>query len=320
LEGTGALTASLVAGNPLGVNAYAKANGQSRKVRTKAKAAEEALALERLCSKASAADSRRMLRSRETGAWLTTMPDSQNGTELSVDEFRDSLRLRFGLVPASLPHRCDGCTERFSVEHAMKCKRGGLVTLRHNDVQAEWEHLCATALTPSAVSDEPLLQTGRDVQRAGAQGTEPIPELRGDVAVHGFWKRGTTAIFDVRVTDTDTPSAKGMDPLKVLRRHETEKKKKYNALCLARRKTFTPLVFSVDGMRGPEGSAASKRLAVLLSAKWKQTYSTVCGYVRSRLSMALVRSASRCLRADRSPKVRLPTAAWETGTGLALYR
>jgi hypothetical protein len=238
-----------------------------------------------------------MLRSKEIGAWLTAMPDTLNGTELSADEFRDSLRLRFGLQPTSLPPRCGGCDERFSVEHAMTCKKGGLVTLRHNDVSAEWNHLCSQALTPSAISDEPLIHTcPRDVQKAGADGTEPQPEVRGGVAAHGFWNRNTTAIFDIRVTDTDAPTNRGLDPVKVLKRHEGEKKRKYNALCLARRRSFTPLVFSVDGMRGPEAEAASKRLASHLAKKWHRAYSEVCGYIRSRLSMALARSASRCLR------------------------
>eukprot|EP00978_Attheya_sp_CCMP212_P004554 scaffold9935_cov28-Attheya_sp.AAC.1 len=40
-----------------------------------------------------------MDRASETGAWLTVMPDRLNGTDLSADEFRDSLLLRFGLTP-----------------------------------------------------------------------------------------------------------------------------------------------------------------------------------------------------------------------------
>jgi hypothetical protein len=101
------------------------------------------------------ATQKRMLRAKETGAWLTAMPDRLNGTELSAAEFRDSLRLRFGLVLLGLPDHCDGCGQRFSLGQAMSCKKGGLVLLRHNDVAAEWHHLCAQALTPSAVSDEP---------------------------------------------------------------------------------------------------------------------------------------------------------------------
>jgi hypothetical protein len=195
------------------------------------------------------------------------------------------------------------------------------VLLRHNDVAAEWHHLCASALTPSAVSDEPLIFSGRDAD--GAQGTaaaNPPPDLRGDVAVHGFWRRGTTAIFDVRVTDTDAPSNRGLDPAKILKKHEKEKQAKYLAHCLARRRHFTPLVLSVDGLRGTETQAASKRLASMLSVKWKRTYSEVCGFVRSRLSVALARSTSQCLRGSRDSSARKPSYQWDSGAGLGLYR
>jgi hypothetical protein len=135
---------------------------------------------------------------------------------------------------------------------------------------------------------------------AGTNHTAPSSELRSNLAVHGFWTRGQTAIFDVRITDTDQPSNRNTDPTKVLLRHEKEKKDKYGALCIARRQTFTPLVFSVDGLLGKEATAASKRLASCLAAKWKRSYSEVCGLVRSQLSIALIRSSSRCLRADRN--------------------
>ncbi|KAI2490762.1 hypothetical protein MHU86_23809 [Fragilaria crotonensis] len=263
---------------------------------------------------------RRIIRSAATGAWLSTRPSLLNGSDLSAEEFRDGVRLRLGLPPTSLPPRCDGCGERFTTEHAMSCRKGGLIIHRHNDLVATWGQLCGQAHTPSTVSDKPLIQTSQDVQAAGANRTEPTPELRGDIAVHGFWTRGTTAIFDVRVTDTDAPSHRNTPPEKVLQRHEKEKKAKYGALCIARRRTFTPLVFSVDGMQGVEATAASRRLASSLASKWKRSYSEVCGFVRSRLAIALVRSASRCLRADRNPMRRTPFPIWDCGAGLGLYR
>jgi hypothetical protein len=154
----------------------------------------------------------------------------------------------------------------------------------------------------------------------GTNRTIPAPELRGDLAVHGFWTRGQTAIFDVRITDTDQPSNRNTDPSKVLLRHEKEKKTKYGDLCIAKRRTFTPLVFSVDGLIGKEATAASKRLATSLASKWKRSYSEICGFVRSRLSIALVRSSSRCLRADRNSSLRFRNPTWDSGTGLGLYR
>jgi hypothetical protein len=326
---TSMLARTLRTRRDLDVNAHAADASKHRRRLMKAKNTEEEEVLSRLCLAARPTASRRMRRSKETGAWLTLTPNTLNGTELSEEEFRDNLRLRFGLQPLSLPEECDGCSKKFSVDHALSCKRGGLVTLRHNDVAAEWHTLCAQALTPSAVSDEPLIFSGRDGTGGPGNPTQPPAtgpaaappmELRGDIAAHGFWRRGTTAIFDVRVTDTDAPSNRGQDPGKILRRHEKEKQGKYLDHCLARRRHFTPLVFSVDGMRGAEAQAASKRLASLLSTKWKRTYSEVCGFVRSRLSVSLARSTTLCLRGSRDPTARKPSYQWDSGTGLGLYR
>ena len=183
-----------------------------------------------------------------------------------------------------------------------------------------YTQLCGQAHTPSTVTDEPLIQPSQDIPIVGSNRTVPSPELRGDLAVHGFWTKGQTAIFDVRITDTDQPTNRNTDPTKVLLRHEKEKKAKYGDLCIARRRTFTPLVFSVDGLLGKEATAASKRLASSLAAKWKRSYSEICGFVRSRISFALVRSSSRCLRGDRNPTQRFHAPIWDTGTGLGLYR
>ena len=319
LQSTDYLQQSLLSGQDLcALRHKAEASAGQRSAR-RSKTKEQQAALDAILEASTPTDARRIKRSAETGAWLTSLPSLLNGTELSAEEFRDSLRLRLGITPASLPHRCDGCGDRFTLDHAMSCRKGGLILLRHNDLAAEWGHMCGQARSKSAVHDEPLIHNSRDVQIAGSTRTEPQPELRGDVSVHGFWARGTTTIFDIRVTDTDARSQRNVDPHRVLQRHEKEKKDKYGALCLARRRHFTPLVFSVDGLMGTETKAASQRLASLLSSKWKRSYSDVCGYVRSRLSVALARSTSRCLRAERTP-VQSHTATWASGTGLRLYQ
>ena len=181
---------------------------------------------------------------------------------------------------------------------------------------AEWHSLCASALTPSAITDEPTIPT---VQAHGDDILAHTEVLRGDVSAHGFWSRGTTAIFDIRVTDTDASSYRNTDPLKVLKRQEKEKKDKYGGACLEAHMHFTPLVFSVDGLEGPEALAACKRLASRLAAKWNRNYAQVCGFVRSRLSFTLVRSTSRCLRGTRNPIQRPVGFGWAEGPGLHLY-
>ena len=244
-------------------------------------------------------------------------PLAVHGTTLEAEEFRDSLRLRYGIKPAGLPARCDGCGERFDVAHAMSCKRGGQVLARHDALKHEWRTLCGHALGRANVFDEPTLKTCQDVRAAGARaGQEPDKDLRGDVAAHGFWKAGCCAVFDVRVTDTDAPSQRGMEPEACLAHHEKAKKRTYLQHCLDRKRSFTPLVFSVDGLFSSECLAAVRRLAFLLAEKWSRKYSAVCGYVRARLQLALVRASGRCLRTERAPIWRTHQPRWENGDGL----
>ena len=142
-------------------------------------------------------------------------------------------------------------------------------------------------------------------------------EDRGVTAVSSFWKKGTQAIFDVRVTNLDSDSKIQSNPAFCLRKHEKEKMVKYNKACLAIRKSFTPLVFSCDGMKGSQAKAALKCLAKVLATKWDRPYSQVCNYVNSQLSIALVWATSTCIRGDRSRPPRHQPQL--TGMGLRLY-
>ena len=46
---------------------------------------------------------RRMRQAAKTGAWLTVLPSTVNGTELGAQEWRDALFLQYGLEPPDLP-------------------------------------------------------------------------------------------------------------------------------------------------------------------------------------------------------------------------
>ncbi|KAL7537482.1 hypothetical protein ACHAXR_008826 [Thalassiosira sp. AJA248-18] len=80
--------------------------------------------------------------------------------------------------------------------------------------------------------------------------TPNMDERCGDVGVHGFWCRGRSCIFDVRMTDTSCRSNRNTDPLVVLQRQAKEKKDKYRDACLELRMDFCPLVYSVEGVPG----------------------------------------------------------------------
>ena len=259
----------------------------------------------------SPADGRRNKRNCASGVWLTVVPSRLNGTSISADEWRDNVRLRYNHLPLDMPQQCDGCNEHLTVEHALSCKKGGLVHIRHDDVADEWRHLCGTALSFARVEREPRIfssvgrrarevgDTAVDTPVTGERDEMQTTEERGDAGVHGFWQRQRTAIFDVRITDTDARSVRGRDYTKILAAHEKEKKTKYLQSCLQMRKDFTPLVYSVDGIAGREARNAEKKLATHLAAKWGRSYSEMVYYVRVRMALSVVRANSLLIRGSR---------------------
>ena len=97
-----------------------------------------------------------------------------------------------------------------------------------------------------------------------------------------------------------------MTPEKDLAKAEKENKDLYFQACLERRRTFTHMVYSADGIPGAEALAAYKRLAALLSYKLKRKHSEMCGFVRVRMSLAIVSSNRLPLRGpcDKGARIR----------------
>jgi hypothetical protein len=249
-------------------------------------------------------------RAREgnTGAWLTVMPKMRSGNVLSATEFRDGLALRYGLPLQRLPETCDGCGARMDLQHALGCMKGGLVTRRHNEVRDEIADLAQMAYGPSAVRIEPTVR----------ESTTSAEGLRADISVRGVYESQVEASLDIRVTDTDAESFKLKSVLQVLKTHETEKKRKYKKACEERRWHFTPFVCSVDGALGKEAVGFLKRLAHKLAIKWHSSYSVVMGFVRARLSLAILRATALCIRGSRKSVAGIRFAL-DDGAGMCLH-
>ena len=77
------------------------------------------------------------------------------------------------------------------------------------------------------------------------QATVP-DESRADVAVHGFWTWVTSALFDMRIVNLDEVSYMCQTYVKSMETAEKENKDKYVQPCLYPRRTFTPMVYSMD--------------------------------------------------------------------------
>ena len=248
---------------------------------------------DRIISEANDFHRRTLQRARDSlSAWLLVPPIVKDNFDLSANEFRDGLALRYGKPLLQIPPVCDGCGSAFTVTHALDCRKGGLVTQRHNEVR---DVICDLAsLVWGQVIREPVVRDSIDSSNSA---------LVADIGIRGVWQRQAMALFDVRVLDTDAKSYLCHSPQSVLATAEREKKRKYSDACAAKHVCFTPLCFSVDGLMGVEAKTFMDRLADFLATKWERPYSIVIHWLRIKLSLALLRATNLCLRGTRC-KVR----------------
>ena len=85
------------------------------------------------------------------------------------------------------------------------------------------------------------------------------------------------------------------------RHHEQEKKRQYDQrIRVVEHSTFTPLVLSTTGGMGRATTTFYRRLAAMPSEKRDVPYSKMIGWIRCRLSFALLRASIMSVRGARS--------------------
>ena len=72
-----------------------------------------------------------------TSTFLSVVPHCLNGNILTAEEWRTNVRLLYNINPLNMPESCNGCGAKLTVEHALSCKVGGLVHIRHDDFAHE---------------------------------------------------------------------------------------------------------------------------------------------------------------------------------------
>ena len=121
--------------------------------------------------------------------------------ELNKPEFRDAIKLQYDRAMPDNQSVCV-CGARFTVDHAMICKRDGFIIQRHNelrDLEAE-----LLSMLSCDVEVEPRLQpvTGEDLNRDANQASD----ARLDVHARGFLESRMSAYFDTRLCHPNADS------------------------------------------------------------------------------------------------------------------
>ena len=180
--------------------------------------------------------------------------------------FHDALVLRCGWPLSRTPSH-GACGTSFTVDRALSCPKGGLPTLRHNEIR----DLTATLLTEVChqIHVEP------EVQPVSSPETFPLSteSTQDGARLELQWIDSGEAVRN---------DATLMWEFLILTPH-----------------SFTPIILSVTGGMAQKATMFYKRLASLLATKWND-YGKVMGWLRCCLSFSLLRPAIACVRGARS--------------------
>ena len=176
---------------------------------------------------------------------------------------------------------------------------GGYRSIQHNEVR----DVMAKAMKDAgyaAVETEPLLQplTGERFERKSANTND---DARSDIKCTGFWRKMRTAYFDVKVVSPYAKSYARMSTSTLFRMAEQAKTREYEErIRNVEHGDFNPLVFTTAGGMAPQSQIVVKKLAAVLSEKQGISRSVVTGWLRCRLSFALLRTTLLCVRGTRA--------------------
>ena len=236
---------------------------------------------------------------REKGAssWVTACPSHDHNTVLSKGDFIDAICIRYGWTLPNLPDVCV-CGATFDVQHALDCMIGGYRTLQHNEVR----DVIANVMKETgykAVEVEPRLQplSGEQFEYKSAICDE---DARSDIKCTGFWRSMRTAFFDIKVVSPYAKSYVHLSHASLYRNAEKSKEREYSErIKNVEHADFNPLVFTTAGGMAPQSQLVVKRIAAALSEKRDLPKSVVTGWLRCRLSFALLRTTLLCVRGTR---------------------
>ena len=182
-----------------------------------------------------------------------------NHAALARDEFKVMLFFRCNLPFPNLLSKCDRCSQPCAVEHALRCKKGGLMTACDDHLKLELANLFRDALPQSHVKIEPILPYSLDKNDANG--------LVDNVSVRNIWNDDKISIFNIQLTYPFCKSNTNSDPGTLLKSKEKKKKAKHVKRCREHKLNFTPCAASINLIIGDEFKRLTKNIAERLEKK-----------------------------------------------------
>ena len=142
---------------------------------------------------------------------------------LNKQQFWDPMKLRYRWPIPGLPISCQ-CAEGFDVQHALSCKKGGFVTLRHNEVR----DITGTLLSDVCKDVELELSLFILNEEEQTMRNTVLDEVQRYICDRIFWVCGQKAFFDVRVFDPNDQSYSKQILEQCYSLNENEKKRPCN--------------------------------------------------------------------------------------------
>ena len=227
--------------------------------------------------------------------WLVTNPNKDHGFFFNKLEFRDAICLRYGWPIKDVPVTC-ACGQPNDMDHALTCKRGGYVIMRHNTLRNTEAELMKEVCHDVQIEPDLIPIEGEQMRSS----TATQDRARLDISARGVWNQMERVFYDVRVTHPNTQSSRSKSLRQIYKEQQQEKKLKYNHRIIhVEKATFTPLIFTTSGGMGPECQRFNKRLAELISLKRNESYADVMTYIRKKLRFALLKATLIALRGYR---------------------
>ena len=220
-------------------------------------------------------------------SWVSVLPSGEPGLHLDPSEFRTAISWWLGLetTTASCCLLCPEIALDPLGHHALSCRRGGDVVLRHNQLRDVFVDFCHKA------------NLGVRIE-AGSALTPDLSRSRPADALVNNWISGISAAFDLTVTSPLTPvslreasvTAGTATLLAEQRKHQANDPK-----CDTLGWKCIPLAVESYGNWGLEARQAFSHLASRLSFGIGHQKSKLLVDIYGRLNVTLVRSNARAL-------------------------